>query len=174
MFDKCGLYCILKQWHVFLSFKANFTCKNYLNNNFLQQFSTNSDKLNIPLLTQRFQEFLKVFRGLHRPFSREICSFPLHGNAHPVRSYGRWATLASPSVRLSSLLTGLPSGLLCLHLRLLWLADTSPASNVDPPSTDTGGRAGLSPWFPIHPPPRQHWKIQRSWKSFDADWLRIK
>lgn len=51
------------------------------------------------------------------------------------------------------LLTGLLSSLLCLHLPLHWLADTSSASGVDPTNTDTGGRVGLSPWYPIYPPP---------------------
>lgn len=141
---------------------------------FLQQFSTYSDRLNIPAgvthpaLSEVPQSFprtsLSIFqRNLQfsSPWQRSPCEIL------------RMMSYTGFSVRLSSLLTGLPSGLLCLHLRLLWLADTSPASSVDPPNTDTGGRVGLSPWFPIHPPPRQHWKTQRSWKSFDADWLRL-
>lgn len=141
---------------------------------FCSSFLKNSDKLNIPAgvthpeLSEVPQNFPKTSLSI---FQRNL-QFSSPWQRTPCESL-QMMSYTGFSVRLSSALTGLPSSLLCLHLRLLWLADTLPASNVDPPNTDTGGRVGRSPWFPVHPPPRQHWKSQRSWKSFDADWLRL-
>lgn len=130
---------------------------------FLQPFSSNSDKLNVPAgvthpeLSEVPQSFPRTSLSI---FQRNL-QFSSPWQRTPCEIF-RMMSYAGLSVRLSSLFTGLPSGLLRLHLRLLGLADTSPASNADPPNTDTGGRVGLPPRFPVHPPPRQHWETQRS------------
>lgn len=87
---------------------------------FLQQFSTNSDKLIIPAgvthpeLSEVPQSFPRTSLSI---FQRNL-QFSSPWQRTPCESL-RMMSYTGFFVRLSSVLTGLPSGLLWLHLRLL-------------------------------------------------------